>query len=106
MKLLLVSLVFVVSGCGALEKTSGCDFRPKKPRCQERTVALTSQTVWEATCKAIPDSIYQDSGCPRDGIVGGCDVSEPANPIIDWYYAPKTVAEVMTECAGKPFKTP
>jgi len=111
MKLVLVSLVGLICGCGALDKTSGCDFRPKENRCQERTVALTSQSVWEATCKAIPNSTYLADGCPRAGALGGCDQSEPANPITDWYYpdAAKgftTAAQVMTECAGKAFVAP
>lgn len=111
MKLVLVSLVCLVSACGALEQTNGCDFQPKKNRCQERKTLPTSTSVWEATCKAIPDSTWRAGGCPTENRIGGCDQSEPANPIIDWYYADanatiKTAADVMTECAGKPFVAP
>lgn len=93
------------SGCGALEQTNGCDFQPKKNRCQERRTLPTSTTVWEATCKAIPDSRWAAGGCPTASRIGGCDVSEAANPIVDWYYTPtdanasiKTAADVMAQC--------
>ncbi|MSP59286.1 MAG: hypothetical protein EXR72_02915 [Myxococcales bacterium] len=103
--------VLALAACGAIEETSHCDFRPKEYRCQERRTLPTSTTVWEATCKAIPNSIYRSGGCPKDGKIGGCDQSAAANPVFDWYYADatgtiKTAADVMKECAGKPYLAP
>ena len=101
----------LAAACGAVEQTSHCDFRPKKNRCQERRTLPTSTAVWEATCKAIPDSTYRSGACPKENRIGGCDLSEPANPIIDWYYSDasssiKTAADVMKECAGKTYLAP
>src|SRR6476620_455709 len=104
-------LALLLSGCGALDQTGHCDFRPKENRCQERTGLPTTLTAFEQTCKALPNSAYADGPCPHAGSLGGCDVSEVGNTVHDWYYADPdsgftAASNVMTECAGKSYLSP
>lgn len=111
MRTALVSLALVLgAGCGALNSTGSCDFRAKQSRCQEREALATSLVAFEQLCKT-SGGVYSSGACPREGILGGCDLSEVANPVRDWYYTSaaaglSTSADVMKKCEGKAYLTP
>ena len=85
---------------GCISGSTGCDFRTDsvngpEPRCQERN-GLQGGSTFKATCSALKGTAHDD-GCPKEGIVSGCDISGDGT-VIDWYYAPKTVEEVAKIC--------
>ena len=99
--LALFSLLLAPAACALAGGTTGCDFREDsvngpEPRCQERS-GLQGGTTFSTTCSALKGKAIDD-GCPRAGIVSGCDISDDGT-VIDWYYAPTTVEEVAKQCA-------
>lgn len=79
-----------------------CDFRGDDDRCQDRTgLQAANPVAFQATCETAAGR-YLSDGCPREGIVAGCDITSPGSTgsVIDWYYAPTTVADVDRECEG------
>lgn len=93
------------SSCGG---ASGCDFRGgslngAEPRCQEvRGGILAMSGTYEQACKSSGGS-YLASGCPSQGVVAGCEQktnNADGSTAIDWYYAPKTSAEVQADCTS------
>jgi len=105
--LLVTAALLALAGCGGVDPLSGtvsCDFRAgslngPEPRCQEWQNSLVA-TTFESTCN-IAKGKYAAGQCPRDGIVAGCQqkTDNADNSItIDWYYAPKTEANVQSEC--------
>lgn len=105
-RITLVALAILAAvGCGG-NNVYHCDFtnsEDPEPRCQERSndipgpgAALTAETYQE-TCEAVQGD-GGDGACP-DGAVAGCEYPEGgAERVIDWYYAPKTLADVEAEC--------
>ena len=105
----MVSVLLMLSGCG-LNSTGHCDFRPKESRCQEREGLPTTLAALQQLCGA-SGGTYADGACPRTGVLGGCDLSEIANPVRDWYYPDAahnltTADQVKMQCSGKPFLSP
>ncbi len=101
----------VLSGCGIFSGSSACDFREgssngPEPRCQER-VETVSADVFKAAC-GVAGGKSSDGKCPREGVVAGCmiGVQGDGSKVNDWYYAPKTRSEVMSECGSDPFLEP
>lgn len=100
---LVVVSASLFSGCSS---AVGCDFRDVKdglnngpePRCQERTGIQA--TTFGPSCAALSAKVVDD-GCPRDGIVFGCEVSGGGGDVVDWYYAPKTRANAEIECGNE-----
>lgn len=97
----IASLLLGPLACALGGGTTGCDFRDgsvngPEPRCQERS-GLQGGTTFSTTCSALSGKAIDD-GCPRAGIISGCDISGDGT-VIDWYYAPKTVDEVAKSCA-------
>ncbi len=104
-----VSALFLFGACG-LNATGHCDFRTKEQRCQEREGLPTTLAALQGLCSTAQGT-YGDGECPRTGVIGGCDMSEFANPVRDWYYPDAahnvtTAEQVKTKCEGKPFLTP
>ena len=104
-----LSMVTLCASCG-LNSTAYCDFRPKESRCQERDGIFTTIAAFKQTC-GVAQGQAGDGPCPREGIVGGCDMSEVSNPVRDWYYSDPahqvtTPAQVMAKCDGKPYLAP
>ena len=86
-----------VTACG--DSIYGCNFTDMS-RCQERTSKLpTSEAAFKTFCET-GQGAYLTDGCPRDGIVGGCDITATGSgeDVVDWYYAPLTEAEVRMTC--------
>src|SRR4051812_34279742 len=86
-----LSLSFAAS-CGGANGI-GCDFRDgslngPEDRCQERRGFQS--TGFGPPCEASGGKPLDD-GCPRDGIVGGCDLGQDT---FDWYYSPTTVDDI------------
>lgn len=103
------ALVIVVVSSLALTGCStavGCDFREvedglnngPEPRCQERTGFQAAS--FGPACAALSAKVVE-GGCPRDGIVFGCEVSGGGGDVVDWYYPPKTRADAETECGSE-----
>ena len=83
--------------------TTGCDFREDsvngpEPRCQERNGVQGGDT-FASVCKGLEGEAI-DGGCPDAGKILGCQLQGDGT-VIDWYYAPKTVAEVEMDCANE-----
>lgn len=98
-----------LAGCG-VNGTGACDFRAKQSRCQEREGLPTTLVAFEQLCKT-SQGAYLSGPCPRENAIGGCDLSEVANPIRDWYYSDPsrnltTTEQVKAKCEGKPFIAP
>ena len=101
----LATLGLAAAGCGA-GPTGSCDFRNgsvngAEPRCQEWIGGVVTVTgTYEATCTTVK-GLYRSGECPRDGIVAGCEQktnNADGSRTIDWYYAPKTAADIMSSC--------
>jgi len=96
--LLIMTLGLAASACG--ENIYACDIRPDEDRCQERTTSLpASEQAFKGTCEASQSTFLTD-GCPRDGAVGGCDITTTGSGenVVNIYYAPKTASEVEQIC--------
>jgi hypothetical protein len=81
----------------------GCDFREapdgrQEDRCQERR-GFQALGAFGATCDGLGGETI-DGGCPTEDIVAGCDLGGDGD-VIDWYYPPKTRADVEAECEGE-----
>lgn len=95
------------SGCGAGGGFVGCDFRNAtkgnaEPRCQDANGLVATTGTYQSTCTA-SGGVFQAGGCPTAGIVAGCEQktnNADGSTAIDWYYAPKTSAEVQTSCTS------
>jgi hypothetical protein len=96
-----------LTACG--DSIYGCDFSmTSEARCQERTSSLpTGEAAFKTLCET-GQGTYLADGCPKTGIVGGCDITATgsAEDVIDWYYAPKTEAEVRMTCETEGTFTP
>jgi hypothetical protein len=92
---LVSALAFVVAGtvsCGG-PNGIGCDFREgslngPEDRCQERRGFQSMG--FEQACQASGGEPLAD-GCPREGIVGGCDLGQD---VFDWYYEATAVEDI------------
>lgn len=109
--LFFAACTLVLSGCGVFGGSSACDFREgssngPEPRCQERVDTISAE-VFKGACTAAGGK-PSDGTCPREGVVAGCmiGVQGDGSKVNDWYYAPKTRADVMNECGSDPFLEP
>jgi hypothetical protein len=80
------------ASCGG-ENGIGCDFREgslngPEDRCQERRGFQSMG--YGGACEAAGGETLDD-GCPREDIVGGCDLGQD---VFDWYYPPTTVDDI------------
>lgn len=101
----------VLSGCGLFNASSACDFREgsangAEPRCQERVNTISAE-AFKGAC-TVSGGKPSDGTCPRDGSVAGCmiGVQGDGSKVNDWYYAPRTRAEVTSDCGSDPFLEP
>ena len=88
-----------LSSCGSTDPV-GCDFREtegsgQEDRCQERR--NLQAPPFGAACEALEGTVVE-GGCPSEGIVAGCDLG---NDVVDFYYAPLTRDDVISECDGE-----
>lgn len=105
---LIAGAIAVAVGCGGTN-TYHCDFNNSEdpePRCQERSNDLpgggqvTAETYKE-TCE-VAQGDGGDGPCPVAGQVAGCDYGQSgAETAVDWYYEPKTLADVEADCEGE-----
>lgn len=98
---LTITFLFALAGCGGGD-VDGCDFRSEEDRCQERVrevadPAGTVSAAFQMTCEAAGGGFLAD-GCPAEGRVAGCELGSGAETVTDWYYAPKTRADVEMAC--------
>jgi hypothetical protein len=100
-----------VGGCGLGTQTGSCDFREgslngAEPRCQERVDTIEAET-FKAACDASGGE-PADGECSREGVVAGCMIGKQGDgsEVIDWYYAPKTVEEVESDCDDGELRQP
>ena len=83
------------SSCGG-PNGIGCDFREgslngPEDRCQERRGVQAP--AFGPSCAAAGGETLDD-GCPREGIVGGCDLGQD---VFDWYYAPTALDDITCD---------
>lgn len=104
MRVAILALGLLVGTACDLGLTSGCDFRDAtlaspEPRCQERSGL--SSAAFTAACKGLQGKTVK-GGCDTETSVGGCDVGAQGDGtrVVDWYYSPKTAADVQAECDG------
>ena len=99
--------LFLLASCGVVTGDTGCDLRTDEAangyedRCQERT-GFQGNALFGEFCSLL-GGIDIDGGCPDEGKVVGCDISEAgtSGSVIDWYYAPVTREEVEADCANE-----
>lgn len=101
-------------GCGSL--TGGdhaCDLRPERSQCTDWRNLIGPTFTQEGVCKTLAatgnGTWKPNERCPAEGSVGGCQTKSAPNILqTNWFYAPKTEAEVRAECAddGTTFVTP
>lgn len=102
----LAALSPLAFGCGLGGGTTGCDFREgslngPEPRCQDWIGGVVGVS-YEQTCKTAGGKVCS-GGCPHDGIVAGCEQktsNADGSRMIDWYYSPKTEAQVKADCTS------
>ena len=98
----LVTVSFAACGAGIV---GSCDFRDgsvngAEPRCQEWSSSPTFglPDTYKLACDSAKGK-YATTGCPRTSIVAGCQLTAgDGSKVYNWYYAPKTVDQVTTEC--------
>ena len=83
---------FVSTSCGG-PNGIGCDFREgslngPEDRCQERRGFQAP--AFGPSCAAAGGETLDD-GCPREDIIGGCDLGQD---VFDWYYPPTAVDDI------------
>ncbi|MFO0595249.1 MAG: hypothetical protein U0228_08090 [Myxococcaceae bacterium] len=112
---LVVVLVFLSlsSACGLGGGNYSCDFRPKSPQCTDWRDLIGPAVTQQALCKTLNASAGEGAWtanmkCPATDSVGGCQTNTGAGKQTNWFYAPRTEADVKSECAsdGTTFVTP
>ena len=107
-------VTFWLSACGGL--TGGdfaCDLRPADPQCTDWRSLLGPAVTQQALCKTLNSAggggtWTAQQRCPSQGSVGGCQTNTGAGLQTNWFYAPRTEAEVRAECTsdGTTFVSP
>lgn len=101
-------MLVMLGGCGIVAGDTGCDLRVEtaangyEDRCQERT-GFQGNAIYAEFCDVLGGEPVK-GGCPDEGKVVGCDVSEgldATGKVIDWYYAPMPREEAEAECADE-----
>ena len=79
-----------------------CDFRTKQPQCTDWRDLLGPAVTQEGICKTLAatgeGTWKPNERCPATGSVGGCQVASPVSKQTNWFYAPRTEADVKAEC--------
>jgi hypothetical protein len=109
-----VLMVALLSGCGALLGGDyACDLRTADPQCTDWRGLVGPAVTQEAVCATLntaggKGTWKPNEKCPAEGSVGGCQTNSGVGKQTNWFYAPKTEAEVRTECMddGTTFVTP
>ena len=97
-------LTATLGACGG-GIAGSCDFRAgsangPEPRCQEWTNSPTPglPDTYKVACDQAKGK-YGRAGCPRDGIVVGCQLTAgDGSKVNNWYFPPTTVDKVKTDC--------
>lgn len=98
-------LVFLLlSGCGSVFASDySCDLRPADPQCTDWRGLVGPAATQEAICATLQSagkggSWKANQKCPAEGSVGGCQTDSGVGKQTNWFYAPRTEAEVRAEC--------
>lgn len=93
---------FGLSGCGLTGGDYSCDLRPKDPQCTDWRGLIGPSLTQEAVCKTLNSAkgggVFASTQCPSAGSVGGCQTNTGAGLQTNWFYAPRTTADVQAEC--------
>jgi hypothetical protein len=98
-------LVVLSSGCGAPLAVS-CDYRSNpgaRPICNEWSgVPAAQHDGLKSICSS--PSVWAESGCPRAGVLGGCEQTAQGVTATMWFYADAahgiaTAPDVMAQCS-------
>jgi hypothetical protein len=102
-------------GCGIFGGGDhACDLRPERDQCTDWRNLIGPTVTQEALCRTLAatgnGTWKPNERCPSEGSVGGCQTKTVGTNILqtNWFYAPKTEAEVRAECEddGTTFVTP
>lgn len=104
----------VLPGCGALLGGDyACDLRPGDAQCTDWRGLVGPAVTQEGVCNTLIASKMSGSWkpnekCPAAGSVGGCQTDSGVGKQTNWFYAPRTEADVRAECAddGTTFVSP
>jgi hypothetical protein len=105
-KLLLLTFVSTALSCGGFGTGNhACDLRPKNPQCTDWRDLVGPAVTQESTCRTLISAKgagewKSGQKCPAEGSVGGCQSDSGVGKQTNWYYAPKTKADVQAECAS------
>ena len=102
MSAVLLSVALALSACGSLVGDYSCDLRPKNPQCTDWRNLIGPTVTQEALCKTLNTAgsggIFASVKCQSEGSVGGCQTNTGAGLQTNWFYAPRTAADVQAEC--------
>lgn len=103
MRLAVVSLLMVVaSSCGLAGGNYSCDLRPKSPQCTDWRDLVGPAVTQEALCKTLSttgEGVWgPNMKCPATDSVGGCQTDTGVSKQTNWFYPPRTEADVRDEC--------
>jgi hypothetical protein len=95
--------VLGISACGLTGGDYSCDLRPKNPQCTDWRGLIGPSVTQEALCKTLNTAggagVFASIQCPSVGSVGGCQTNSGAGLQTNWFYAPRTAADVQAECS-------
>jgi len=95
--------VLGISSCGLTGGDYSCDLRPKDPQCTDWRGLIGPSLTQEALCKTLNTAggagTFASTQCPSVGSVGGCQTNTGAGLQTNWFYAPRTAADVQAECS-------
>ncbi|MDP2275333.1 MAG: hypothetical protein Q8N23_29625 [Archangium sp.] len=109
-----VAVLSVFSGCGALLGGDySCDLRPADAQCTDWRGLVGPAVTQEAVCATLNSAgaggkWTANAKCPATDSVGGCQTDSGVGKQTNWFYPPKTEAEVRKECMddGTTFVSP
>ena len=101
-----------LASCGSLVGGNyACELRPAEPQCTDWRNLIGVATTEEAVCKTLimTGSTWKpNEKCPAAGSVGGCQTDTTVGLQTNWFYSPRTEADVRAECTsdGTKFVSP
>ena len=94
--------VVALGSCGWAGGDYSCDLRPVDPQCTDWRGLIGPHVTQEAVCATLNSAkgggMFATGACPSAGSVGGCQTNTGAGLQTNWFYAPRTVADVQAEC--------
>lgn len=109
----MMALALVGSACGLTGSDHACDLRPTDNQCTDWRGLVGPTVSQQAVCTTLTGAKgggawKPNEKCPDAGSVGGCQTNTGVGLQTNWFYVPRTEAEVRAECTsdGTTFVSP